>query len=331
MADDKISTIEPHLLDLLEPEERAALMESEDFDLAALKAVAGDDERDEDADKDEDGEADGDEAQAAAPVEGEAADGAKEAAAEPAAETAAEPSEPVEPVEPVKAAIEPAKESAPQRAAYRYTLPDDYEARAEANRAAQLALYEKYKEGDMPIEELQAEQARLTAERDELLTHKMRADIAADMQRQSQEAARDAAVNALFDRTKAAIDYRKDEGAMRQLDRAVKLLAADEANGDKPLDWFLDEAHRMVQAMRGVVAAPAPKQDAVKAAAAARKPDLSAAPKTLAQAPAAGGAGDVGSEFDDIMNLDGEAFEDALANMARTNPQRFARFQAGGQ
>lgn len=330
MADNKISTIEPHLLDLLEPEERAALMESEGFDLAALKAVAGDDERDEgaDEDEDEDGEADGDEAQAAAPVEGEASDGAKEAAAEPAAETAAEPGEPVEPV---KAAIEPAKESAPQRAAYRYTLPDDYEARAEANRAAQLALYEKYKEGDMPIEELQAEQARLTGERDELLSHKMRADIAADMQRQSQEAARDAAVNALFERTKAAIDYRKDEGAMRQLDRAVKLLAGDEANSDKPLDWFLDEAHRMVQAMRGVVAAPVAKQDAVKAAAAARKPDLSAAPKTLAQAPAAGGAGDVGSEFDDIMNLDGEAFEDALANMARTNPQRFARFQAGGQ
>ncbi len=322
MADDKTSTIEPHLLELLEPEERAALMESEDFDLAALKAVAGDaDEDDEDEDEDED------EAQASAPVEGEAAGEAKEPAAEAASEASESAAESGEPA----AAEAPAKEVESQRAAYRYTLPDDYEARAEANRAAQLALYEKYKEGDMPIEELQAEQARLTAERDELLTHKMRADIATDMQRQSQEAARDAAVNALFERTKAAIDYRKDEGAMRQLDRAVKLLAGDEANGDKPLDWFLDEAHRMVQAMRGVVAAPAPKQDAVKAAAAARKPDLSAAPKTLAQAPAAGGAGDVGSEFDDIMNLDGEAFEDALANMARTNPQRFARFQAGGQ
>lgn len=323
MADDKISTIEPHLLDLLEPEERAALMESEDFDLAALKAVAGDADED---DEDDEGE---DEAQASAPVEGEAAGEAKEPAAEAASEASESAAESGEP-----AAAEgeaPAKEVEPQRAAYRYALPDDYEARAEANRAAQLALYEKYKEGDMPIEELQAEQARLTGERDELLSHKMRADIAADMQRQSQEAARDAAVNALFDRTKAAIDYRKDEGAMRQLDRAVKLLAGDEANSDKPLDWFLDEAHRMVQAMRGVVAAPAPKQDAVKAAAAARKPDLSAAPKTLAQAPAAGGAGDVGSEFDDIMNLDGEAFEDALANMARTNPQRFARFQAGGQ
>lgn len=320
MADDKTSTIEPHLLDLLEPEERAALMESEEVDLAALKAVAGD------ADEDDDDE---DEAQASAPVEGEAAGEAKEPAAEAASEASESAAESGEP-----AAAEgeaPAKEVEPQRAAYRYALPDDYEERAEANRAAQLALYERYKEGDMPIEELQAEQARLTNERDELLSQKMRADIAADMQRQSQEAARDAAVNALFERTKTEIDYRKDEGAMRQLDRAVKLLAGDEANGDKPLEWFLDEGHRMVQAMRGVVAAPVAKQDAVKAAAAARKPDLSAAPKTLAQAPAAGGAGDVGSEFDDIMNLDGEAFEDALANMARTNPQRFARFQAGGQ
>jgi hypothetical protein len=33
-------------------------------------------------------------------------------------------------------------------------------------------------------------------------------------------------------------------------------------------------------------------------------------------------------EFDDILTLEGEAFEDALNEMARRNPQRFARFQA---
>ena len=42
-------------------------------------------------------------------------------------------------------------------------------------------------------------------------------------------------------------------------------------------------------------------------------------------------ASDVGGEFADVMELEGMAFEDAIARMAKTQPERFARFQSQTQ
>jgi hypothetical protein len=323
MADQSTPTLDAHILDLMEPEERAALLESDPADIEALRRVAG--TQNDPAEADDDGD-DG-AAEDAPPVDGAAA------AAEPAAAPAAAPAQ---------AAEAPAPAAAPQTApppAYQFDLPADHAERTEANKVAQLALYDRYKDGEMSVEELQAEQRKLDDERDDLRSLQVRADVAADMQRQSADAVRQAAVNSLFERTASVIDYRKDEAAMQQLDRAVKLLAADQANENQPLQWFLDEGHRMVAALRGVASAPAAGSAAapapaaaIAAAAAARKPDVAAAAAaSVAHVPGGGGPGDVGSEFDDIMSLDGEAFEDAIAAMARSNPSRFARFQSERQ
>jgi len=329
MADPQPSpTLDAHLLDLMEPEERAALLESDPAEIEALKQVAGT--------QNDPAEGDDDSAGDNAPVEGAAA----APAAAPAATPATAPPEPSAAPPATAPAATPAA-AAPQSAplpAYQFELPADHAERVEANKAAQLALYDRYKDGEMSVEELQAEQRKLDDERDELRSLQVRADVAADMQRQSADAVRLAAVNALFERAAAVIDYRKDEAARQQLDRAVKLLAADEANENQPLQWFLDEGHRMVQALRGAAPAPSPAPAptaaaaAIAAAAAARKPDVAAAAAaSMAHVPGGNGPGDVGSEFDDIMSLDGEAFEDAIAAMARTNPARFARFQSERQ
>lgn len=338
MADQQAATtLDAHLLDLMEPEERAALLDADPAEIEALKQVAGTQSDPAEGDDDDDGAAG-----KAPPVDGAAAAPASApapAAADHPAAAAAAAAAPA----PASAEAAPAHAATPQPAppppAYQFELPADHAERVEANKAAQLALYDRYKDGEMSVEELQAEQRKLDDERDELRSLQVRADVAADMQRQSADAVRLAAVNSLFERTASVIDYRKDEAARAQLDRAVKLLASDEANENQPLQWFLDEGHRMVQALRGVAASPAPaaaspasSAAAVAAAAAARRPDVAAAAAaSVAHVPGGSGPGDVGSEFDDIMSLDGEAFEDAIASMARTNPSRFARFQSERQ
>ena len=49
-----------------------------------------------------------------------------------------------------------------------------------------------------------------------------------------------------------------DAAKVRDLDLFVKALASDEANNEKPLVWFFDEAHRRVLALHGSTATPTP-------------------------------------------------------------------------
>ena len=150
-----------------------------------------------------------------------------------------------------------------------------------------------------------------------------------------------AAVNRMFAEAAkpeaGGVDYRKDEAKMRDLDTFVKALAADDANADKPLGWFLDEAHRRVKVLHNIApAAPAPAvpktpAEIKAAAAAARKPDLSGSTPDLSQVPGGSDSSDVGGEFADIDSLDGQAFEDAIRRMAKSQPERFARYSSGAQ
>lgn len=331
---------------LLTEEEIAAINGTEggDEDAEALKSIAAgaDDSGDDDADDadDETGEGDegdsaaeGDQAQAAAapaaggdpaaadPASGAAAaDAQGDAAADQAARSVDEDDDP--PVAPV----------------FVYKLPEDFKDRVKAVDDAEEAAEAKFEAGELTNAEYRQEIRRIGKERSVLDNMQSKAELAAEAQAQAEQMVlRSAFQAAVKAGAEVGIDYKGDQAKFKQLDAMVKALATDDANTGRSAKSLLLEAHRAVMALNGVKAkeaapatAPAGKPAAqVKAEASARrKPDLSGVPKTLAQVPGGDGPGDVGGEFDDILALDGEAYEQTLEQMARTAPARFAAFQA---
>ncbi len=308
------TALDKDILDTLTDEEREAMQQDDVPGSEGAAASAGA------ADADAEGD-DKDDDEGGAPIEGKGASDKAGDAEDKAAETtpAAEP---------------PAPRPAPAPA-YSFKLPDDFADKVAAVKEKEGALWSKFNDGEISREELQQSLGDVVEERQSLNAMQLKAELAADMQRQQMEQSRDQAVNALFTRAAAAdgggIDYRKDDARRKDLDGFLKVLAADEANEDKSLQWFLDEAHKRVLALNGIAVSTKPAVDPKIAAAnavAARKADTTGLNATLAHVPGGQGTGDVGGEFDDVLTLDGEAFEEALNEMARKNPQRFARFQA---
>ncbi len=188
------------------------------------------------------------------------------------------------------------------------------------------ALAESFKAGDLDFDEYRAEMSKLDTRRDALASVKLKAEISTEMEQQSAEQQWQDAINALVKRAAAEdkIDYVKDASKQQDLDTFVKVLAANQANANRPMDWFLAEAHKRVKALHGIqTAAPVPIVPSGKPA--ARRPNLSALPKTLAHVPGGDGPGDVGDEFATIDALDGIELEDALARMTPAQRDKYAR------
>ena len=279
---------------------------------------------------------------AGAADEAAAAAAAGQAAAAPAPAPAQAADDPV-----------PAGSVRPPPPAYQFELPADFEERMATVKEAQGSLLDRFEAGDITKEEMRKEQDRLADERHELDSMRSRAEMAEDMRRQSGEVYRQQAIGALMDAAAkpehGGIDYRKDAAKLADLDTFVRTLAANEANADKPLEWFLNEAHRRVRVLHGV-AQPAPAPAPAPAEAGGAKPAAAAAPAAdplkaaadkrrqdipndvdLSSLPGGADASDTDGEFGDIMALEGDAFEDAIAKMARNQPERWARFQAQRQ
>lgn len=322
------ASLEQHLLDTLTPEEREAITGADPKEIESLKNLAGGsaDAKDDDDDDDDDDAADGN-----APP----ADGAPPAAA-PAADDKTTPPAPAAAAPAAAAApvAEDDDDEAPVAAPYSYKLPDDYEERIASNKAAKDEVYTKLKAGDISADDLPAELDKLNDEAAELRDMRQRAAMAEDMTRQAFENQKQAAVNRLF--TDAAkpenggIDYKKDAAAAADLDTFVKALAGRQENAEKPLKWFLGEAHKRVLAMHGKTPAPSSAPSPTPAANAprpTRTAPIADAPKSLASVPGGDAASDIGDEFGDILDLKGEAYEQAIARMAKTDPARFARFE----
>lgn len=312
------------LMATLTDEEREAMADDalSDEDRAALAAVAGDtppatdadaDDSDDDEDDDEDEDDDDDE-----PGDGQPAEGAGAAPAEgqPAAEPPAEP-----PAEPAQA---DADDELPQ---YNATLPADYQQRVDGLTQRTAEIQQKFNDGEIDLAERDQELAKVQADREELLLIRARADSLRELNEQNarQQWNRQIA-SFMADAAKpeqGGIDYRKDPAKAQDLDEFVRTLANRPENADKPGPWFLAEAHKRVMALHGITAArPTPAQ-AKAAAVAARKPALSDVPTNLAGIPGSDGPGDVGDEFADIMSLEGQDYEDAIARMTPAQRQKF--------
>lgn len=224
-------------------------------------------------------------------------------------------------------AKEPEPEPAKPLPRYDAQLPSDYDDQIKALKTRDAELRQKYKDGEIDIDERDAGLAELTEQREQLLVARAKAEISQEMSQQTAQQQWQATINkALNDFAKpenGGIDYRKDAEKQADLDQFVKFLANKEENSDKPMEWFLQEAHRRVQALHGV--APAPKRETVDDAKAKRKPPVDSMPKTLAQVPGSDGPGDVAGEFADLEALEGWELEQALAKLSPTAREKFLR------
>lgn len=296
-----MSAIDKDVLETMTDEEREILASDDwkdDQEQAAKLSDAKDDEEDEDDDGTGDDAADDD----------KQAEDPEPVAAEPAAagEVAAPAAEAVE---------DDAEEDAPAaKPVYRATLPADYEAQVQALAEEDSALADKFKSGEIDFDAFRAQSTELNNRRHELSMAKVKADIASEMGEQTAEASWQDTINSFMAKTKKdeGIDYRKDKAKEKDLDIFVKVLAAEDENADKPMGWFLSEAHRMVRAKHGI-AAPDPTTPGKTK----RTPPVGQIPKTLAGVPGTDGPGDIGGdEFQELDRLEGMELEDAVARLS---------------
>lgn len=288
-------------------------------ELEAINGDAGDEENqimrqgggdDGDEDGDDDGDEDGGES--AAPVEGE---GAK-----PAADGEADAADDADDPEEDAADDKPAAKDAP----YQAPLPSDYDDQIKAIKDEDAALRQKFKDGEIDIDERDAGLAALAEKREGLVIQRAKAEIAQEMSQQSAQRQWESTVATFLTgaaKEEGGFDYRKDDGKRADLDQFLKILADKPENADKPMDWFLQEAHKRVKALHGV--APAPKRETVEEAVARRRAPVSAMPKNLSQVPGSDGPGDVDGEFADIERLEGLEYEAAIAKLTPAQREKF--------
>lgn len=286
-------------------------------ELEAINGDAGEEENqimrqggDDDADDDGDDDGDEESGESAAPVEGEGAKpdaaGEADAAGDDGEEDAADE--------------KPDAKDAP----YQAPLPSDYDDQIKAIKDEDAALRQKFKDGEIDIDERDAGLAALAEKREGLVIQRAKAEIAQEMSQQSAQRQWESTVATFLTgaaKEEGGFDYRKDDGKRADLDQFLKILADKPENADKPMDWFLQEAHKRVKALHGV--APAPKRETIEEAVARRKPPVASAPKNLSQVPGSDGPGDVEGEFADIERLDGLEYEAAIAKLTPAQREKF--------
>jgi hypothetical protein len=319
------ATLDQDILDTMTPEELAAINDPEhsEAELEAMRRIA-DDDGDDDGDDDD---------PSAPPVEGKDAPPAAEnkpAAPAAAATTNTDPA----PAKPAASAAveEPAMPPSAVTATYDAKLPSDYDDQVKTLATQEADLKAKFKSGEIDFDEFELQRGELLTRRDELNQARIKAEISQEMTQQTAQNQWKSTVDRFVmsaAKEEGGIDYRKDLSKQADLDQFVRVLASRDENSDKPMDWFLTEAHKRVKALHGVAdVAPAPKADpaaAAKAANEGRKPPVAAMPATLAQVPGGDGPGDVAGEFADIDALEGDALESAIAKMTPAQREKWAR------
>jgi hypothetical protein len=254
----------------------------------------------------------GDEEVEEADDEDDAADEADEADEAPA---------PAAVVDAPAAEVEEATVVETRKAVYRAELPADYDAKVKALADEDAGLAAKFKTGEIDFDEFRALSTELNNKRHDLSMAKVKAEIAAEMGEQTAESTWQETIDSFMAKSlkDEGIDYRKDKPKEKDLDLFVKALAADEEYADKPMAWFLTEAHRMVRAKHGIQA-PA----VVKPGKTTRPAPVDQIPKTLAGVPGTDGPGDMGGdEFQDLDRLEGLELEDAVAKLSPAAREKY--------
>lgn len=303
-------SLDEHHASTLSDEELAAIngddLSDEDRDLLQSVAGDGDDGDDDDEDDDE-------------PADEVATDDDQDGDADPETIAAANADS--------AAAPPPESERQPAASYQAAVLPADFQEQISATHTAQSDLLQRFQEGDLEVSEYVAELSKITELRDALMAAKIKAEISHEMEEQASAREWQQAVHRFLDRVAKSeqVDYRTDAARARDLDTFVKVLANDPENAQQNSEWFLQEAHKLVNARRGTVPATGNENPTTNERPAPRNPNLKAIPKTLANVPGSDGPGDVSDEFWAIDSLDGMDLETAIARMTPAQREKYAR------
>lgn len=232
---------------------------------------------------------------------------APEAAAEPEAKQAAADAPAAEQEQ---AEADPAPAAASTEAAelptYKAEVPQDYKAqRAELMKAKADAM-KKLMDGEIDAETFAAEDMRVAEALEDLAAARIRAETLQEANAQSQQAYQARAIQRLIANAKSEVDYAADATAQKQFDTSLSVLAAQPDNAGKDFADLIEDAHKMVKAMRGV-------QSQAKAPASDRKP-AGDVPVTLRSLPSAS-TPNTGGVIEQIGRLKGPAYEAAFAKL----------------
>jgi len=192
--------------------------------------------------------------------------------------------------------------------AYKAELPADHKAQRTELLKAKADAMRKLMDGEMTSEEFATEEMRVTEALEDLAAARIRAETLQEANAQSQQVYQARTIQRLIAKTKAEVDYAADAAAQQQFDTSLRVLAAQPDNAGKDFADLIEDAHKMVKAMRGV-------QTPAKAAAPAqeRKP-AGDAPVTLRSLPSAS-TPNTGGVIEQIARLKGPAYEAAYAKL----------------
>lgn len=266
----------------LSDEEREALDGSDDRDeKALLQAILNDDDEDDDEGEEED---DGDEVQNAAPN-----------ASDPGIKQDLSPFHPVYQANPVP----------------------DYAERMALIESAHKEIATGYENGDFDLDEYQTRQRKLMELEWQLREAKLKESLAAEQRQQGMAQRWQWEQDRFFGMANNKA-YRADPVIGQAFSTAVQLLAADGANDDKPMGWFLEEADRITRARFRVNPEPVAKPSKSRAA----------IPPTLGGLPAAAIPDMGGDEFANLDRLEGMDLERALARLSDAEADRYLMARA---
>lgn len=197
-------------------------------------------------------------------------------------------------------------------AEYKAEVPQNYkDQRAELMKAKAEAM-KKLMDGEIDAEAFAAEDARIADALEELTAQRIRAETLIEANQQAQAVQQQKALQRLIAQTRDQVDYMKDQKAQKQFDMAMRAIASDPDNAGRDYADLIQEAHRVVCALRGV---PLTKGEqvarAVETAAATRKPK-DAPPVTLRNIPAASTPNANGDILEQMGRLSGPAYEEAF-------------------
>ena len=240
-------------------------------------------------------------------VEAGADESAPEAAAEPEAKQAAADAPAAEEGQ---AEADPAPAAASAEAAelptYKAEVPQDYKAQRAQLLQAKAEAMKKLMDGEIDAEAFAAEDMRVAEALEDLAAARIRAETLQEANAQSQQAYQARAIQRLIANTKSEVDYAADATAQKQFDTSLQVLAAQPDNASKDFADLIEDAHKMVKAMRGI--AQAPKQPAAD-----RRP-AGDVPVTLRSLPSAS-TPNTGGVIEQIGRLKGPAYEAAYAKL----------------
>lgn len=212
---------------------------------------------------------------------------------------------------------------------YQVTHVPDFDAQMQIFDQRRNDMVQKFRDGEITLEDYLTQDRALKVEEDRVRDKEREASVMEKMNEQN-------ATRTWFENVETFISHiQKTDGINYKnatlnaaLDAAVKALANEKDNADKPQAWFLTEAHKRVMADLGIARRDAaPKKEEQKPKKEERKPDLRNVPKTLSRVPAAAPNNPRGDdEFGHLEKLDGIELERALAKLS---PEQEARYLRG--